>query len=186
MRTRPVVGLLLAVLIVSPVLADSGSQPSEPLVFVPVQALRASVAVRRSDGPEQRRNVGQRGVSAVRNRLAVRLPANPPRAVMVAPERVGQPRAVRLSGTASWYCGHGSACTSGYPGGLYAAAGPALRVGQWRERRVRVILGGQSVVVELIDWCACPNGRLLDLYSTAFDRLAPLSRGVLTVTVEWN
>lgn len=36
------------------------------------------------------------------------------------------------------------------------------------------------------DWCACPNGRLLDPYSDAFSRLAPLSRGIVKVTVSWN
>jgi rare lipoprotein A (peptidoglycan hydrolase) len=41
------------------------------------------------------------------------------------------------------------------------------------------------VVVTLIDFCQCPGGRLLDLYSDAFERLGPLSRGVLKVTVTW-
>jgi rare lipoprotein A (peptidoglycan hydrolase) len=68
--------------------------------------------------------------------------------------------------------------------GLYAAAGPRLRVGNWRDRYVRVVANGQAVVVRLIDWCACPQ-RLLDLYSSAFQRLAPLDRGLLQVTVSW-
>jgi rare lipoprotein A (peptidoglycan hydrolase) len=44
---------------------------------------------------------------------------------------------------------------------------------------------GRSVVVRLVDTCACPNGRLLDLYSDAFLRLAPLDRGLVRVTVTW-
>ena len=69
---------------------------------------------------------------------------------------------------------------------MYAAAGPALRVGDWRGRTVTVTAGGRSVRVTLIDWCACPDGRLIDLYAGAFSRLAPLSRGVVRVTAAWG
>ena len=93
----------------------------------------------------------------------------------------------RASGTATWYCLAGvSRCHNAYPGGLYAAAGPGLRIGDWRGRRVQVCGGGACVVVTLIDWCACGSGaRLIDLYSDAFRRLAPLSSGGLQVTVRW-
>ncbi len=91
-----------------------------------------------------------------------------------------------VSGPASWYCLPGtSACHYQYSGGMYAAAGPALRVGSWRGRTVRVCGGGNCVSVKLIDWCGCPNGRVIDLYSDAFRRLAPLSSGVIRVTVSW-
>ncbi len=93
-------------------------------------------------------------------------------------------RSVR--GTASWYCKTGvSACHHAYPGGLYAAAGPALRVGNWRGRTVSVCGSGSCVNVKLIDWCACGSGRVIDLYSDAFSRLAPLSSGTLSVRVAW-
>jgi hypothetical protein len=46
-------------------------------------------------------------------------------------------------------------------------------------------LGGAGVRVKLVDYCACGGGRLLDLYASAFSRLAPLSRGVLPVEVTW-
>jgi rare lipoprotein A (peptidoglycan hydrolase) len=88
----------------------------------------------------------------------------------------------RISGIASWYCG--SICTRSYPGGLYAAAGPALRVGDWRGRVVNVSANGRSVLVKLIDWCACPQ-RALDLYRDAFFRLTDPSRGLVKVTVSW-
>ena len=68
-----------------------------------------------------------------------------------------------------------SACAHAYPGGLYAAAGPALRVGNWRGRTVTVCGSGSCVNVKLIDWCACGSGRVIDLYSDAFSRLAPTS-----------
>ena len=90
--------------------------------------------------------------------------------------------ATSVTGTASWYCGAGSRCTRGYPGGLYAAAGPALRVGDWRGRRVTVCSAGRCVNVKLIDFCACPS-RVIDLYRDAFARLASPSRGVIRVTV---
>jgi rare lipoprotein A (peptidoglycan hydrolase) len=91
-----------------------------------------------------------------------------------------------VRGTASWYCKAGvSVCHNAYPGGLYAAAGPALRVGDWRGRTVTVCGSGNCVNVKLIDWCACGSGRVIDLYSDAFRQLAPLSSGTLSVRVSW-
>lgn len=92
----------------------------------------------------------------------------------------------RAGGSATWYCKTGtSVCASGYPGGMYAAAGPELRVGAWRGRVVRVCSGGSCITVKLIDWCACGGSHVIDLYSDAFRRLAPLSAGALKVTVSW-
>ena len=92
----------------------------------------------------------------------------------------------RAGGSATWYCKTGSSvCASGYPGGMYAAAGPELRVGSWRGRIVRVCGGGNCIVVKLIDWCACGGSHVIDLYSDAFRRLAPLNTGALKVTVSW-
>jgi rare lipoprotein A (peptidoglycan hydrolase) len=92
----------------------------------------------------------------------------------------------RASGSATWYCKTGvSACHSNYPGGYYAAAGPALRVGDWRGRVVRVCGSGSCVNVRLIDWCACGGSHIIDLYSDAFQRLAPLNAGAVRVTVSW-
>jgi rare lipoprotein A (peptidoglycan hydrolase) len=99
-----------------------------------------------------------------------------------APTRTGH----SVSGPASWYCKTGvSACAHGYPGGMYGAAGPALRVGAWRGRTVQVCGGGRCISVRLIDWCACPSGRVIDLYSDAYQRLAPLSTGTQRVRVSW-
>jgi len=91
------------------------------------------------------------------------------------------------SGLATWY--------DDGPG-LYAAAGPDLRHGDWRGTFVTVTVvnsrgdSGErpvAVTVQLTDWCACGdrNGRptLLDLSASAFRRLAPLSRGVIAVEV---
>ena len=112
--------------------------------------------------------------------------ANPPKAVT---KRVGwsfHGTGHRAGGSATWYCKTGSSvCASGYPGGMYAAAGPELRVGAWRGRIVRACGGGRCVVVKLIDWCACGGSHVIDLYSDAFRRLAPLNAGALKVTVSW-
>jgi rare lipoprotein A (peptidoglycan hydrolase) len=90
------------------------------------------------------------------------------------------------TGTATWYCETGvSACHHSYPGGLYAAAGPELRVGNWRGRYVRVCGNGSCVTVQLIDWCACGGNHIIDLYSDAFRHLAPLSAGGVRVRVSW-
>jgi rare lipoprotein A (peptidoglycan hydrolase) len=92
----------------------------------------------------------------------------------------------RVKGVATWYCLPGvSTCTSGYRGGLYAAAGSELRIGNWRGRIVKVCGNGNCVVVKLIDWCACGGSRIIDLYHDAFSRLASPSSGGLGVTVTW-
>lgn len=93
----------------------------------------------------------------------------------------GSPPPERASeGRATWYA----------TPGLTAAAGPALRhaLGRgWRGSWVRVTSGRRSVVVKLTDWCACFRGdrreRLIDLSDGAFSRLAPLSAGIVRVTV---
>ena len=96
------------------------------------------------------------------------------------------PGKIRARGNATWYCLSGvSSCHRDYGGGLYAAAGPALRVGDWRGRTVTVCTGSRCVTVQLVDWCACPGGRVIDLYSAAFRRLAPLSEGEIRVAVRW-
>ncbi len=92
----------------------------------------------------------------------------------------------RIVGRASWFCRPGvSACTSGYRGGLYAAAGSEIRIGNWRGRLVNVCSGGRCVIVRLIDWCACGGPRVIDLYSDAFRQIGSLSQGTLPVTVRW-
>ncbi len=67
-----------------------------------------------------------------------------------------------------------------------AAAGPALRdaLGRdWRGQWVTVARGGVTVTVQLTDWCACRGRRIIDLNAGDFARLAPLSKGVIEVTV---
>lgn len=72
---------------------------------------------------------------------------------------------------------------------MVAAAGPALRTGNWRGRVVTVSAGGHSIRVRLVDWCQCYRGeareRVIDLHPAAFERLGSLSRGVMKVTVRW-
>jgi len=67
-----------------------------------------------------------------------------------------------------------------------AAAGPALRKAlgkHWRGKWVTVTTKGHSIRVRLTDWCACGHGRVIDLDDTSFKKLAPLSRGVLSIRV---
>jgi Lytic transglycolase len=90
-------------------------------------------------------------------------------------QRTSRPAHNALRGVASWMPA---------PSGT-AAAGPALRRAlgvHWRYQRVTVTAGGRSVVVLLNDWCACPR-RLIDLSAGSFARLAPLSRGLVVVTI---
>ena len=84
---------------------------------------------------------------------------------------------------ASWFCGHGSRCTAGHRSGLFAAIRRDLLA--HRGERAKVCYRSRCVVVTIID-CNCgPHANLIDLYSDAFVRLAPLSKGRLPVTLEW-
>lgn len=93
-----------------------------------------------------------------------------------------KPSTQSVRGVASYYC-----CTRNYPAGLYAAAGPALRVGEWRGRQVHI--EGIEDPVTLIDWCQCyagtPEERAIDLYPEVFAQLDPLSAGITWVQVSW-
>ena len=64
--------------------------------------------------------------------------------------------------------------------GLYAAM-PGYRDGT--RVLARVSAGGRSVVVRVITQCGCPNGRVIDLSPEAFRAFAPLSRGIVKVSV---
>jgi hypothetical protein len=83
-----------------------------------------------------------------------------------------------LDGYATWYA----------TGGMTGAAGPLLRVGDWRGRTVTVC-AETCIDVTLSDWCACGDRHgkptLVDLSDEAFAALSPLSRGVLPVSVSW-
>jgi hypothetical protein len=88
-----------------------------------------------------------------------------------------------VGGKATWY-DDGS--------GYYGAAGPVLREAlggdpAFRGQTVRVC-ADDCVLVRLTDWCACGDRggapTLIDLSPDAFARLAPLSAGVIDVTIE--
>ena len=80
-----------------------------------------------------------------------------------------------MTGISSWY--------QYVPG--QAAAGPALRVGDWRGRTVTVRANGVEISVRLTDFCQCYGTRLIDLDVRDFARLAPLSQGLQEVTISW-
>lgn len=116
------------------------------------------------------------------------VPTPLPAAPFAAPVAVASPRIGPtstpgpLAGVASWY----------RTPGLTSAAGPALRRAlgpDWRGRTVTVRAGDREVTVRLTDWCQCFRGtateRLIDLSDDAFRELAPLSRGLVAVTVTW-
>ena len=89
-----------------------------------------------------------------------------------------------LIGYATWYA-TGPSC-------LCAAAGPTLRHGDWRGSMVTVCAAnepGHCVQARISDACWCiprhDKPTLLDLSDEAFAALAPLSRGIVEVTVTW-
>jgi hypothetical protein len=104
-------------------------------------------------------------------------------AASTAPAALVPGAPTRWQGTATWYCGHGSACTAGYgPNDLVAAIDRSLGIA--KGELVIVRFGGHSVTVRIVDVCACGGARLIDLTTGAFQRLAKLEYGVLPVTLE--
>lgn len=105
--------------------------------------------------------------------IATSLPVTRPR-----PSKTVIPIGVaRLNGQATWYRWRVGE----------AAAGPLLRqaLGKgWRGRVVTVCMA-TCVRVRLTDWCLCRDRRVVDLDHRSFQQLAPLSRGVIAVTVRW-
>ena len=87
-----------------------------------------------------------------------------------------------IRGTATWYCGAGSPCTRGYgPSDLIAAIDPTT--GIEKGERVTVWHGDRSVRVAIVDVCACPGARIVDLSRVAFSQLADPSLGVIPVVL---
>ena len=95
------------------------------------------------------------------------------------PPRVTDRPGREVSGKASWHA-------TGRDG-FYAAACYPLRKAMgidWRGRDVLVSVGRRAVEVRLNDWCGS-HDKTIDLSDEAFRYFAPLSRGVLRVTVGW-
>jgi hypothetical protein len=202
LRTRRFVGAALVVALATLSAASLSSAtgpnppaPLDPAAFELIAGSDLSATAARLPEP-----LASRGPAPVIADFANPVRSFAPRpkpALAVAPRVVGTPKprpafqapsgaTVRASGPATWYCLPGvSACHFAASGGMYAAAGPKLRVGNWRGRVVQVCGNGSCVTVKLIDWCACGGGRVIDLYSDAFRRLAPLSKGTVKVTVSW-
>lgn len=137
--------------------------------------------------------------------IATRKPApQPTSSVRVEPKATPKPKTGQvvfsggiLKGKATYMCdGNGNGnCHYKYPDTAgedhYAAAGPALRkmLGpKWRNDIVLVMKGNNKVYVKLVDWCECKKGtadeRIIDLYADAFDNLADLGRGKITVRIQ--
>lgn len=123
--------------------------------------------------------------SAARSTPRPRPTASPTRRpVSVAPRGA-------IVGLATWYCLAGvSRCMAAHPGGLYAAAGPALRAvlgPDWRGRVVTVWMNGRHVTVTLADSCGVGCQSLIDLYADAMVVIDPGYRinGGGTVKVTW-
>lgn len=165
MKRLTFAALVLAFLLATPASAVDPTPPWAPLPsdsFRPVPD-RAAQAETPTGAPERQPAASHPSQPAVASTAASSVPTRSMPA---------------LSGIASWYC-----CTAGYGDGLYAAAGPALRVGNWRGTVVTVSADGVSVRVQLVDVCQCYGARLIDLEPAAFARLAPLSVGLVEVKI---
>lgn len=153
--------IVLAILVCA-LLPVIGSQP------VPAPALASRVAA--AGGPTPARLMPPDGTPRITGTRVTGQVESP------------HPAATTLEGTATWYCSASSACTAGYgPSDLVGAIDPTLGIG--KGANVTVTHDGRSVTVKVVDVCACAGRRLIDLTSGAFSRLAPLSAGVIDVTL---
>lgn len=168
-----IVGALLMAVAVN---ASPPSPPAPSPSFVPVPG--ATMGGKPVNSPQARgslpdRTVGSTGPSVPAATPTPRPTPKPTPRPKPAPVARGHVR----SGIASWY-------RDPKKSGLYAAAGPPLRVGDWRGRLVTVTANGHSFLVRLSDWCACRD-RVIDLSPGAFSRLSDLSRGLVVMRVTW-
>lgn len=173
-RRTLVLRVLAAALVVSAIVSPTPVAPSRTAAAIPTGS---GVADR------DRRPSGTLALDVPSPTLA---PSAEP--IRTSPASGGPSR--QLRGTATWYCSPGrSTCSSGFRAERHVAAA-SLRLRRaigpgWRGTTVVVSTGSRSVSVVLVDTCGCPDGRLVDLYASAFDDLARLSRGVLKVSVSW-
>jgi len=146
--------------------APRNPAPTHQLVQVAVQpAAKASLLPTATPSPSPR---------AV-PRLAATVAPSGPRVSAPADQPLADRAAASMTGISSWY--------SYFPG--QAAAGPALRVGDWRGRVVTVKANGVDISVRLTDFCQCYGTRLIDLDRPDFARLGDPSLGLLNVEVSW-
>ena len=155
-----------------PVVRTRSHRPTLTAVAIVIIAVLVIIAASRGgSNPGQLHGPGLTGSVL---RPAPRVPA-----VKADPPTLG---ASLTTGTATWYCGSGSRCTRGYgPSDMVAAID--TDTGYRKGDRVTVRHAGKAVTVRIVDVCGCAGARVIDLTSGAFRRLAPLSRGVIPVTL---
>lgn len=169
MKRKLLAASLLALGLSLPV---TGTQQLEPISFGPNE-------FRRVELPETSK--------VIREPVGTIIPLKQPDIKSVKPKIIdtSKPKTTnKISGTASWYCLSGvSRCTRGHGSGMYAAIRRDLLF--LRGKTINVCAGKDCIRVTIID-CNCGSGaNLIDLYSTAFRKLAPLSQGGVKVTISW-
>lgn len=172
--------ILLILTIATPANADQ----SKPFVAIPRSEFKEitptpSKGVFTDYGPEP---------SHILVKPEVRLPNNPPAIIPIVkqsrPTTLTTPKNKSVYGVASFYCSkiYHSRCTVGYSSGMYAAIRKDLL---YLRGKYVFVCALTCIKVKIID-CNCgPNANLIDLYSYAFKKLAPLSRGAIHVRVKW-
>ena len=160
MIIRP--ALALVALVVVTAWAASTPRPAQQAVFSPASG--------RTGQPDD-----HPGAPTVRAVPPVRITPSTSAVTASGPESTGRPGAARpLRGIASWFRS---------PAGV-SAAGPDLRAALgpgWRGTSVQVCHADRCTVTVLGDWMRAD--RLVDLDDDVFRALAPLSVGVLAVTL---
>jgi hypothetical protein len=160
--------LIIAVILLITVLFPPAVRSDQPTVYAPLPSSAFSPI------PEPSSRIAPEPATPAPSPPPSPAPSRTPRAPAGSTRIVASISVV--AGVATWYAWR--------PG--EAAAGPGLRSAlgpDWRGTVVIVTAGARSVRVRLTDWCACPGGRVIDLDSRSFAALAPLSAGVLSVSV---
>ena len=142
--------LIAAAATARPPSAPAALSPADfhPIEFGPLPSRRPtpSRSVRGADDARADRRLRRRAARRSRRARCRASRTRPASVTQGAPDAQGSSTGKSARGSATWYCKTGvSACHSAYPGGYYAAAGPALRVGDWRGRVVRVCGSGSCV-----------------------------------------
>lgn len=88
-----------------------------------------------------------------------------------------------MSGGLATWCAPTPKYCHGWGGKAHLGAVPSFRYGD-PPYRVVVHHGDRSTVVLVVSFCACPGARIIDLSPAAFSELAPMSLGVIPVTLE--
>lgn len=167
-----VLGVLVGVVLATQVMA--APRPASELVVPAIAPERTEAPPTRAVSPTSPPQVGRQTAAPQPPSAARAGTSQPPTGPITEPAAVA-------GGLATWCAPTPTHCQS-WGGDAHLAAVPDFHFGD-RPYRVVVHYRGHRTTVTVVSFCAC-GGRIIDLSPAAFADLAPLSHGVIEVTVE--